>query len=1063
MKKTLLLFFFIFLAIQKTHSQKIDATLLELNYLSDSNPKNLTKGKTKIYFTANDGTHGTELWVYDDISKKTTLVKDILPGDSSGLDSPNFLVINDILYFIAKDETRKIGLWKSDGTEAGTHLIKYLNEYNTYSTYSLLNYNGKVIFFSKEEDDQSQSFWITDGTPEGTSLIKNFSNTYWQTIANIKIFKNSIIFSASDSTHGQEIWISDGTPIGTKILKDINVGSSSSNPSSFLILNDNLFFSASTSENGNELWKTDGTENGTFLLKDIDPNPYRSGIQSENNFFTYNNSAYFYAKSNINSIELWKSDGTISGTVMVKVISTGSNVGYKLHGGVLNSGLVFSNFNYLTGTEIWKSDGTSNGTNIIKTIPPAQNDWDDNANFVSFKDKLYFVGGGVNEGKELWITDGTTDGTTLIRDIYPGEPGSGIIKLTATSKYLFFSANDGKKEYRTLWLSDGISNGKIINEDINLSQFSNTELSFVELNNKVFFQGGYNSDNGVELFKTDLSTDSTKIEKDINHIQAAFINAGDFTNFNGKMIYAGTNGKSGIEPFITDGTVLGTKIIKNINTEDYVGSIYSSYDYRPFFTVAEKNVFFRASDGKNGFELFKTDGTEENTGMIKDIAPGSGSSIDEFSLFMSNKNICYFKANDQVHGMELWRSDGTEAGTYILKDINPGLGHGVTDSNIFYDHDYIMNEKLYAVLNGNLYFSAFDGNESSLWKTDGTSNGTTKAIAIPSSGVYDTRPAIINETNNKIFFKTDSNNSNNGNNSLWSTDGTQEGTIFLGLWNITGPVQFKKNIIHNNKLYFTVHNENGLALMVSDGTVAGTNILTKDHFTDLPSFGALKSCGKYVYFTIADNNGFGIELELWKTDGTKEGTTLLEKIDNQNAVDYIHDCTCVQDNLFYLKRSGSKIWYVNDETATPSYYDINITNGENFLEYEGISELISYGDNLLFIGHSYISGNELYFTKIGKSLGAGNFNINPSYKSVTHLNLFPNPAASNSKLSISSDDNSTIETVDIYSILGTKIQSLSPNGETPLSINLNFLSKGIYLVKINTAQYTETKKLIINK
>ncbi|WP_051951665.1 T9SS type A sorting domain-containing protein [Flavobacterium sp. ASV13] len=1061
MKKKLLLIFLILFISQNIEAQTLDATLIELNFLRDSNPKNLTKAKTKIYFTANDGIHGTELWVYDDISKKTTLVKDISPGDRSSIDYPNFLVVGDNLYFIAKDETFKIGLWKSDGTEAGTYLIKYLNEYNTYSTYNLLNYNGKVVFFSKEEDDKSQSFWITDGTSQGTSLIKSFSNTYWQTIDNIKIFKNSIIFSASDTTNGQEIWISDGTPNGTKILKDINAGLSSSNPSNFFILNDNLFFSANNAEKGNELWKTDGTENGTFLLKDIDPSPYRSGIQSVNNFIVYNNAAYFYAKSNSNSLELWKSDGTISGTEMVKVIATGSNISYKLNGSVLNSGLVFSNSNYLTGTEIWKSDGTSNGTNLIKTKLSVPNDFADNPIFVSFNNKLYFSGGDSTQGNELWATDGTTEGTKLIQDIYPGELGSGIIKLTATSKYLFFAALDNKKQYRTLWLSDGISNGKLINEDINLSQFSNTELRFVELNNKVFFAGGYNSDNDVELWKTDLSTDITKVEKDINHTLGAFNSNSDFTNFNGKMIFAATNGKSGTEPFITDGTISGTKIIKNINPEDDRGSIYGDYEYRPFFTVAENNVFFRASDGKNGYELFKTDGTAENTGMVKDIAPGSGSSIDEFSLFMSNKNICYFKANDQVHGMELWRSDGTEAGTYILKDINPGSGHGVTDSNIFYDHDYIINEKLYAVLNGNLYFSAFDGNENSLWKTDGTSNGTTKAITITPSGVYDSRPAIINATNDKIFFKTNSNNSSYGNNSLWSTDGTQTGTVFLGLWEITGVGQFEKNIIYNNKLYFTTYNENGLALMVSDGTFAGTKILTKDHFTDYRSFGALKSCGKYVYFTLADSNGSGIEQELWKTDGTKEGTILVEKADI--GVDYIHSCTCVQDNLFYLKRSRSKIWYVNNDTSTPAYYDIKITNAENFLENEGISRLISYGDNLLFNASTGISGYELYSTKIGKSLGTGGFDNNSSYKSITHLNLFPNPAASNGKLSISSDDNSTVESIEIYSILGTKIQSIAPNIETPLSINLNSLSKGLYLIKIKTEHYTETKKLIINK
>jgi len=1061
MKKTLFFSFFIFLTIQKIHSQKIDATLIELNYLSDSNPKNLTKGDTKIYFTADDEIHGRELWVYDDISKKTSLVKDIFPGNIDGLEYPNFLVINDILYFTAKDETRKIGLWTSNGTEAGTHLIKYLNEYNTYYSYKLLNYNGKVVFLSKEEDDQSQSFWITDGTSEGTSLIKNFSNTYSKTIANIKVFKNNIIFSASDNIHGQEIWISDGTPNGTKILKDVNTGINSSNPSDFFILNDDLFFSAYTAENGNELWKTDGTENGTFLLKDIDPSPYRSGIQSGNTFFAYNNSVYFYAKSNINSIELWKSNGTISGTEMVKVIATGSNINNKLYGGVLNSGLVISNFNYLTGTEIWKSDGTSNGTTLIKTIPLDQNDLGDNANFVSFKNKLYFVGGGSTEGKELWVTDGTTDGTKLVQDIYPGEFGSGIIKLTPTSKYLFFAANDDKKKYRTLWLSDGISNGKLINEDINLSQFTNTELSFVELNNNVFFQGGYNSNNGIELWKTDLSTDLTKIEKDINYTQSAVYYPGDFTNFNGKIIFTGTNGRSGLEPFITDGTIQGTQIIKDIALDD--SSIRNDYNYRPFFTVIGNNVIFRANDGKNGFEIFKTDGTEANTGMIKDIAPGNASSIDDYSLFMSCNNIGYFAANDQINGIELWRTDGTETGTFLLKDINPGLGNGIFQSNIYYDSDFYLSEKCYAILNNTLYFTAFDGNEPSIWKTDGTTNGTTKAITLAISGPNDYRPTLLNTANGKIFYKTNSNNSSYGNNTLWSSDGTTAGSKLLFTSIMEYPEPFHKTIVHNNKLYFSAFLEDrGQTLMKSDGTVEGTKILTTANFLNYRAMNTLKSCGKYVYFAVGEN-GVNYGKELWRTDGTAEGTILIEKIALETPENFIN-CTCVKDHLFYFKSFSSKnIWYVNDQSSIPASLEINVTNAKKFGEYEGINEIINYNDNLLFKGYTAESGIELYYANIEKTLGLNDLDDNQPHKNSNHITVYPNPASSNEKISFLSNDNAVIKNITIYSILGTKIQSISPDTETPLSLNLNFLPKGLYLVKIKTANYTETKKLIINK
>lgn len=1057
MKKTLL-FTFLLLITHNINSQTLEASLIEIGNLFDGNPKNLTKGNDKIYFTANEQEHGTELWLYN--GKTTQMVKDIFPGSSSSLEYTNFLVINDILYFTAVDGTRQTGLWKSDGTESGTQLIKYLSITNNYSYYTLLNFNGKLVFIIKDDNNQGESIWITDGTSAGTSLIKKITNSFNQAITNIKVFKNNLVFSAYNDTTGNELWISNGTNDGTKILKDIVSGSSSSNPRDFYILNDILFFTAYSAEFGTEIWTTDGTEAGTTILKDIYTGPYNSGIQQDNVSFIFNNSLYFFAKSNANSFELWKSDGRSSGTQMIKIISSNSSGNLKINGEILKSCFTFSYYNTITGREIWKSDGTSEGTTVIKTITPSPYPWIDISDFTLFKDKLYFSSVNSSGGQELWATDGSITGTQLIRRISSGTNGSSITKLTATSKFLFFSARDNLKDYNSLWISDGTPDGVLINKDINLSQFSNTELSFVELDNNVFFQGGYKSENGYELWKTDLSTTNSTLVKDINHGVSGLYDNSDFTKFEDKMIFAASNGINGTEPFITDGTIEGTKMIKDINAGDYP-SIQNNYDYRPFFTVAGKNVFFRATSNTSGYELYKTDGTEANTTMVKDIAPGTKSSISEFSLFMANNNICYFAADDQVHGIELWRSDGTETGTYMLRDINSGSGNGITSSNIFYDHAYILNEKGYAVLNNALYFSGFDGGESSLWKTDGTSNGTVKAITIPSSGIYDTRPAIINETNNRIFFKTNTNNSSYGNNSLWSTDGTKEGTIFLGLWNITGPVQFKKNIVHNNKLYFTTHNEIGLALMVSDGTVAGTNILTKDRFTDLASFGALKSCGKYVYFTIVDNNGSGIELELWKTDGTKEGTILIEKIDNKNVVDYIHGCTCVQDNLFYLKRSGSKIWYVNDKTATPSYYDINITSGDNFKDFEGISHLVTYGNNLLFSGYTAQSGSELYSVNIDKSLGLKDFTDSHSNNDLNHITIFPNPSSSLNKLFISSDNNATIQNVEIYNILGTKIQGGHLNAETPTAFELKTLSKGIYLIKITTDNYVETKKLII--
>ena len=68
-------------------------------------------------------------------------------------------------------------------------------------------------------------------------------------------------------------------------------------------------------------------------------------------------------------------------------------------------------------------------------------------------------------------------------------------------------------------------------------------------------------------------------------------------------------------------------------------------------------------------ELWRSDGTESGTRLVKDINPGGNSFPDR--LF-GNSGAVYFAADDGTHGAELWRSDGTEAGTVLIGDLRPG-------------------------------------------------------------------------------------------------------------------------------------------------------------------------------------------------------------------------------------------------------------------------------------------------------------------------------------------------------------------------------------------------------
>ena len=127
-------------------------------------------------------------------------------------------------------------------------------------------------------------------------------------------------------------------------------------------------------------------------------------------------------------------------------------------------------------------------------------------------------------------------------------------------------------------------------------------------------------------------------------------------------------------------------------------------------TTSNGKLFFSATDGAHGYELWKTDGTAFGTAMVKDIGPGPGDYGRPDWLADVNGTL-FFDANDGEHGQELWKSDGTVDGTVLVKDIIPG--------------PYGSQPISLTNFNGTLYFSADDGTHGrQLWKSDGSTDGT---------------------------------------------------------------------------------------------------------------------------------------------------------------------------------------------------------------------------------------------------------------------------------------------------------------------------------------------------
>ena len=132
------------------------------------------------------------------------------------------------------------------------------------------------------------------------------------------------------------------------MVKDIRSGSGSSSPSELIVNGNILYFRANEANNGEEVWKSDGTTTGTVMVKDI-----RSGMldSTPRHLVVVDNVLYFEATDGTNT-GIWKSDGTNSGTLMIKNVYPANELT------AVGDCLYFVGFDGTYYYDIWRYDGT---------------------------------------------------------------------------------------------------------------------------------------------------------------------------------------------------------------------------------------------------------------------------------------------------------------------------------------------------------------------------------------------------------------------------------------------------------------------------------------------------------------------------------------------------------------------------------------------------------------------------------------------------------------------------------------------------------------------------------
>lgn len=418
---------------------------------------------------------------------------------------------------------------------------------------------GGLLFVAGNNVDPYGLIWKTDGTTAGTVQVSNAA-----VVSPFVRMGAWLYFTGTTAANGQELWKTDGTAAGTALVKDIWPGPSGSGLSSLVVLNNRLYFQANDNVAGIELWTSDGTAAGTRLVKDVRPGPYNSmSGSSDNPLVVAGNSLYFRAWDGLTGDELWKSDGTAAGTVLVKDLVPGVNGCYPIELTAHNGKVYFGADDQVLGIELYVSDGTVAGTRLVRDINPGP--YNSNpSDMQGMGPNMYFKARTPASGRELWKSDGTAAGTVLVKDILPGT-GDGapaflnsMQYITAFNGYVYFGGYDGGG-FTRLYRSNGTAAGTTV---FNPATASLLTPDYVTVANNTLYFCAYeptrNPAVGSEPWKSDGTAAGTVFMGDISPGSNSS-DAGGFTYYNGMVIFAATDYNNGRELWRSVATPTATK------------------------------------------------------------------------------------------------------------------------------------------------------------------------------------------------------------------------------------------------------------------------------------------------------------------------------------------------------------------------------------------------------------------------------------------------------------------------------------------------------------------------
>ena len=421
---------------------------------ASSNPGWLTEWNGVLIFSARDEEHGAELWTSDGTAAGTLLLKDMNPGEASG-GVGWFTPTDDFIYFTSTTDEEGSELWRTDGTEDGTVLVADVEPGPGSSSPQYLTYVEGLLFFSAHRTGNGRELWVHDHDQSTTRLVDDI-NPYGDGILNVGGYEMARVgqanglffFRGTNGEDGLELWVSNGYTVNQVV--NLVASFYSSDPYDLVSKYDSvnpsetLYFTAS-GDYGRELYRTTGTEASTELVHNI--NDVGSSIPSKTT--VVGDLLYFRAFQEETGDELWESDGYSTGTRMVGDLRPGPLTSSPDVLTNINGVLYFSARDGEHGIEPWSVSGPGAPAEMIVDLQEGAGG-SEPRDFCEYQGSVYFQADDGEHGDELWKISGSPAEVTMIEDIAEGLFDGRPENLTVANGYLFFTADDHEVG-RELW------------------------------------------------------------------------------------------------------------------------------------------------------------------------------------------------------------------------------------------------------------------------------------------------------------------------------------------------------------------------------------------------------------------------------------------------------------------------------------------------------------------------------------------------------------------------------------------------------------------------------------